>query len=141
MPTLPPAPARIDHAAIVVTDVPRAVAFYRDVLGLVEVPRPASFDFPGAWLRVGPPGPGEQLLHLLGADQADEPGRRHFCLWVDDLLAAAAQVGARGVSVAWNTTHKIVGINRFFVRDPDGNRVELQGPDESPVAAGERDGR
>src|SRR5687767_4947344 len=63
--TAPPSPvpfaaARIDHAAVVVTDVARAVAFYRDVLGLTEVPRPPTFDFPGAWLRVGPAGPGEQ---------------------------------------------------------------------------------
>ena len=121
--------ARIDHVAVVVTDVARAVAFYRDVLGLPEVPRPPTFDFPGAWLRVGPAGPGEQTLHLLGADQADGPGRRHFCLWVDDLRAAEAHVAGRGVEVLWNTKHKIAGIDRFFVYDPDGNRVELQGPE------------
>lgn len=131
-----PAPftaARVDHVAVVVTDLARAVAFYRDVLGLAEVPRPPTFDFPGAWLRVGPAvagganGPGEQTLHLLGADRADDRGRRHFCLWVDDLRAAEAHIVARGVEVLWNTRHKIAGVDRFFVYDPDGNRVELQG--------------
>jgi catechol 2,3-dioxygenase-like lactoylglutathione lyase family enzyme len=126
---------RIDHVAILVTDVARAVAFYRDVLGLPEVPRPPSFDFPGAWLRVGPPAVGptpadaEQTLHLLGAPDADPRGRRHVCLWVDDLTAAADHVGKHGVEVLWNTNYKIAGIDRFFVYDPDGNRVELQGPE------------
>src|SRR4028119_1943628 len=58
---------RLDHVSIIVTDVDRARAFYAGVLGLAEVPRPASFDFPGAWVRVGPGG-----VHLLGArERAD----------------------------------------------------------------------
>ena len=127
--TAPFTTTRLDHVAVTVTDVARAVAFYRDVLGLPEVPRPPTFDFPGAWLRIGPAGPGEQTLHLLGADRPDDRGRRHFCLWVDDLRTAEAHVTARGVGVQWNTRHKIAGVDRFFVHDPDGNRVELQGPE------------
>lgn len=125
--------ARIDHVAVVVTDVPRAVAFYRDVLGLPEVPRPTTFDFPGAWLRVGTAG---QALHLLGADRADDRGRRHVCLWVDDLQAAAAHAKSRGVEVLWSTKHTIAGVDRFFVYDPDGNRVELQGPEATAEGVG-----
>ena len=121
---------RLDHVAIVVTDVQRAVTFYRDVLRLVEVARPASFDFPGAWFQIGPP-PASQTLHLLGGEQKDGTGRRHFCLMVDDLRAAETHVVSHGYDVTWNTRHKIPGIDRFFVNDPDGNRVELQGP-ESP---------
>lgn len=122
---------RIDHVAITVTDVARAVAFYRDALGLPEVPRPASFDFPGAWLRIGPAGAGEQTLHLLGASEADPRGRRHFCIWVGDLDRAEQHLQKYGVDVQWNTKHKILGIDRFFVYDPDGNRVELQGPERN----------
>lgn len=126
--TAPFQTTRLDHVAIIVTDVVRASAFYRDVLRLTEIPRPASFDFPGAWFRLGPAS-GGQTLHLLGADVADTTGRRHFCLMVDDLRAAEAHIAAQGVDVAWNTKHKIPGIDRFFVYDPDGNRVELQGPE------------
>jgi hypothetical protein len=31
--------------------------------------------------------------------------------------------------VAWNTRHKIPGVDRFFTDDPDGNRIEIQGPE------------
>ena len=58
---------RIDHGGLLVTDVERSVRFYVDALGLEHVPRPSTFDTPGAWLQVG-----EQQIHLIGET---EPGR------------------------------------------------------------------
>src|SRR5678815_4652111 len=72
---------RLDHVSIIVTDVDRARAFYAGVLGLPEIPRPKSFDFPGAWFQVGP-----EVIHLLGTPTPDVKGRRHFCLYVSCLL-------------------------------------------------------
>lgn len=115
---------RLEHVAVVVTDVERARRFYVDVLGLREVPRPPSFDFPGAWLQIGP-----EVLHLLGRPQTEGVGRRHFCLWVKDVHAAARRVGALGFPVLWEHTYKIEGIDRFFTADPDENRIEIQGPE------------
>ena len=45
---------RIDHVTILVTDLDKARDFYARVLGLREVPRPPSFDFPGMWFKTGP---------------------------------------------------------------------------------------
>jgi catechol 2,3-dioxygenase-like lactoylglutathione lyase family enzyme len=115
---------RLDHVSIIVTDVDRARAFYAGVLGLTEIPRPESFDFPGAWFQVGP-----EVIHLLGAPAPDVKGRRHFCLYVSDIQAAARYLEARGMAVRWDTKYKIDGIDRFFTEDPDGNRVEIQGSD------------
>lgn len=115
---------RLDHVAILVTDVDRARAFYAGVLGLPEIPRPGSFDFPGAWFQVGP-----EVIHLLGHPAPDPRGRRHFCLWVRDVHAAARHLAARGLPVAWDTKYKIDGVDRFFTEDPDGNRIEIQGAD------------
>jgi catechol 2,3-dioxygenase-like lactoylglutathione lyase family enzyme len=120
--------SRLDHVAIVVTDVARSITFYRDVIGLPEVPRPPTFDFPGAWMQIGSTEDG-QTLHLLGLDKDEGRGRRHFCLLVDDIGGAADHITRRGFEVLWHTKHKIAGIDRFFVYDPDGNRVELQGPE------------
>jgi catechol 2,3-dioxygenase-like lactoylglutathione lyase family enzyme len=117
---------KLDHVSIIVTDVDRANAFYRDVLGLKEVPRPKSFDFPGAWFEVG-----AELIHLLGQTSADAPGRRHFCLFVEDVHAAADYLAGRGLKVTWDVKYKIDGIDRFFTNDPDGNRIEFQGTERT----------
>src|SRR5215813_8297461 len=98
---------RLDHGSLLVSDVRRAVAFFVDALGLTEVPRPPTFDTPGAWLQVG-----EQQIHLVGEG---EPGRaaamnppydraeivigygNHLALVVDDLDACLSRAAAHGV--------------------------------------------
>ena len=123
-----------DHVAIYVTDLAQARAFYAGVLGLTEVPRPASFDFPGAWYQVGP----AATLHLLAERQREPASPRHFCFWVADVHAAARRLGSAGCAVEWVAKHKIIGVDRFFTRDPDGNRIEIQGREAaSTVTAGE----
>ena len=84
----------LNHVAIHVADVERSCAFYRRVLKLEKMPRPA-FDYPGAWFRLG----AFQELHLLGRPGPVPPtnGNNHFALRVDDLAAwekHLQQVGA-----------------------------------------------
>src|SRR5262245_42906257 len=50
----------LHHVAVNVRDLERSRQFYREVLGLSEVPRP-DFPFPGIWFRLA----GEQRLHLI----------------------------------------------------------------------------
>jgi catechol 2,3-dioxygenase-like lactoylglutathione lyase family enzyme len=122
---MPVAIARMDHIQINVTDLARARRFYGEVLELREAPRPESFDFAGAWYRID-----AVDLHLLV--RAPEPDSEdHFCLWVADVHGTAAVLEARGETVAWQDRYKIRGVDRFFIRDPDGNRIEVQGPDGS----------
>lgn len=115
---------RIDHVTVNVTDVPRAKAYYGALLGLEEVPRPVSFDFPGAWYRIG-----EACLHLVGQSQADPPTSKHFALWVADAQAAAQALESAGHKIRW-AGHRIPGVARFFTNDPDGNSIEFQGPEK-----------
>ena len=115
---------KIEHVAVTVADVRRARAFYEGVLGLREVPRPESFDFPGAWYRLG-----NLDLHVIGRDQTDPPSRRHFALWVQDIRATADALKNAGCPVLWEHKYKIRDIDRFFTEDPDGNRIEVMGPD------------
>jgi glyoxylase I family protein len=119
----------LDHVTVNITDVERAKKFYGGLLGLEELPRPASFDFPGAWFRAG-----NALIHLVGRAQADAESSRHFALWVKDVKAAYATIEAAGFEAKWDK-RKIPGIDRFFTRDPDGNRIELQGSDGTVWAA------
>ena len=113
----------VDHVALTITDVPRAMSFYGTFLGLTEVPRPASFDFPGAWYVAG-----SMMLHLVSKPSADAISNRHFCMRVPDLPAAAAYCQEAGLEMK-SDNHTIPGVSRFFIRDPDGNRIEFQGPD------------
>jgi glyoxylase I family protein len=114
--------AGIHHQSVVVTDLERARRFYRDVLGLTEVPTPPTFYGtvgPVVWFAVGP----QQQIHLLPARRADPPSPRHVALQVTDAAAARQELAARGCAV--EETTPIPGADRFFTADPDGNRIEV----------------
>jgi catechol 2,3-dioxygenase-like lactoylglutathione lyase family enzyme len=114
-------PSGIHHVSICVRDSNAAVAFYTDVLGLVELPRP-DFGFPGHWLEAG-----GQQVHLMESD-APRPQGDHFAIRVDDLEAAVADIRAAGVQV--DTIPHMQGAGRqAFLRDPSGNMIELNQPD------------
>jgi catechol 2,3-dioxygenase-like lactoylglutathione lyase family enzyme len=108
----------IHHSSIVVTDMARARQFYSHVLGLVEVERPANFTTPVVWFEVG-----DEHIHLIPSDHPDTQSPRHFALHVDD--ARAARERLRSLGVAIEETVPIPGADRFFIRDPDGNTLEL----------------
>ena len=127
---------RLDHGGLLVSDVARAVTFYTGALGLEEIPRPATFDTPGAWLRVGE----HHQIHLIGET---EPGRareqhpaydraeiaigygHHLALVVEDLDAALARAAEHGVQPGGEVIARGDGVKRAFVTDPDDNIIEL----------------
>ena len=116
--------ARLLHAALLVTDLDDAKRFYGGVLGLKEKPRP-NFNFPGAWYDLG-----ECELHLMvtleGLPPAERRPRRdyHISFQVEDLAAAKRALEEAGLP----TRESSSGRGSIFVRDPDGNLIELQPP-------------
>jgi catechol 2,3-dioxygenase-like lactoylglutathione lyase family enzyme len=108
----------LDHVTVLITDVERSQRFYADVLGLREVPPPYTFDFVVIWFDLG-----GQYLHLLHKPQADTISPRHFALGVDDAVAARERCRMNGLTI--DETVRIPNADRFFIRDPDGNRIEL----------------
>jgi len=108
----------IHHKSVVVTDLDRARGFYRDVLGLEEVPTPPAFGEGIAWFQIG-----DQQIHLLRGSKADAPTQRHIALHVDKGQAARRELSERGYLVEEATP--IPGADRFFTADPDGNRIEI----------------
>jgi catechol 2,3-dioxygenase-like lactoylglutathione lyase family enzyme len=109
---------QIDHVSVIITEIERSRRFYRDLLGLKEIPKPRTFDFVALWFELGP-----TQLHLLQKPQADTISPRHFALRVADVAAARRHLTERGVP--FEETTKIPGADRVFVRDPDGNRIEI----------------
>jgi glyoxylase I family protein len=111
-------PTGVDHVALNVSDVPAAIDFYTNILGLeIDRERP-DFGIAGAWLHAG-----GQQVHLIELPGPPKLGQ-HFALLYDDLNAVVAALRAQGVEV---TDPSPSGPNRHqaFVTDPSGNDVEL----------------
>ncbi len=109
----------IDHVSVLITDLAKARWFYRDVLGLPEIAKPKTFDFVALWFDLG----NGDTLHLLQKPQPDTRSPRHFALRVPDIHAAREHFRAHGVEM--QETGPIPHCDRFFVFDPDGNRIEI----------------
>ena len=112
---------QLNHVALHVSDVEQSCAFYRDVLQLEPMERPA-FDFPGAWFRLGV----DQELHLIGGRTAPVISHHrsdHYALRVDDLDAWEAHCARLGVATSRRVRPD--GARQMYVRDPDGYVIEL----------------
>src|SRR3982751_4992251 len=93
---------RIAHIGIAVRGLSDSTTFYRDVLGLPEVPLD---DADGA--RIAGVEAGESLVELLEAESADSPigkyvakrgpGIHHVCFAVDDLDGALERCRAASI--------------------------------------------
>ena len=122
----------IDHVQIVGPpgSEREARAFYGDLLGLEELPRPKSLPDPdGCWFRAGP-----QQLHV-GVEQAFHAARKaHPSFLVDDLVGLVAKLEAAGTNASMDDS-SIPGVPRAFIHDPFGNRIELRQAD--PWLAGQ----
>lgn len=109
----------LDHCSVLITDLAKARDFYAGVLGLNEIAKPKTFDFVALWFDLG----NGQTLHLLQKSQAEARSPRHFALSVSDAHAARDHMKREGIEIA--ETGPIPHCDRFFINDPDGNRIEL----------------
>lgn len=107
----------VHHVSLNVDDVDRAVAFYTDVLGLPRRSDRPDFPFAGAWLDCG-----SQQIHLIAAEVPADHGQ-HVALRVADLDATVAELRERGIRVS--DPQPVAGVRQSFLRDPAGNRIEL----------------
>jgi catechol 2,3-dioxygenase-like lactoylglutathione lyase family enzyme len=109
--------------------VPKAVEeatkhFYTKIIGLAEIEKPAeSKKRGGAWFVCG-----AVQLHLSLSDgEANEVSKRHICYLVASLTEAENQFRKAGVEVIPDDM-PVAGWNRFYVRDPGGNLLEIAQP-------------
>ncbi|ORW32726.1 lactoylglutathione lyase [Mycobacterium paraense] len=113
-------PVGIHHVAIYVTDAQKGLAFYRDMLGMTQLPRPSLGA--GHWLDAG-----GQQVHLMESNTRPV-GAGHFAIRVDDINAAVVDLQARGVDVDRPPFIPGAG-HQAFLHDPSGNFVELNQPE------------
>ncbi len=125
---------KIVHVCIEVSDLERASAFYRDAFDMEAVERHDGVyrDRPYSlvYLRDDESPTEIELLSYHDADLSP-PSRRdnHFALVVDDLAAHHARLSGLTDDIDPSLTDHLVGgkvLGRyFFVRDPDGNAIEV----------------
>lgn len=128
---------RIDHVVLRVQDLPRALRFYRDVLGCTVARERPSLGMvhlqAGASMidLVDIAGP----LGVPGGPAAGAQGRNleHLCLRVEpfDVENLRAHLQMHGVVLTGKPESNFgaegEGLS-VYLRDPDGNGVELKGP-------------
>ena len=142
----------VSHVAVGVSDMDRALGFYRDVLGL-KVDLDTIEEFPGrdaenpvrrrgVYLRWGQ-GPDASFIVLdqqLSRAPFGEPprlfqiGTHHFAFWVDNLDELVERAQGAGFQVAMapvDADTKAYGeapggrVRTVFLHDADGNSVQL----------------
>ncbi len=122
----------LNHVAIHVSDVEKSCRFYREILLLEPIPRPA-FTFPGAWFRLG----AGQELHLIGerAEPVSSHNRgNHFALQVEDLEAWERHLDSLGAQ-RLPRKQRPDGAGQVFLRDPDRHVIELFTPPAKGVGS------
>ncbi len=124
---------KLDHSALVVSDLERARWFYGTVLGLEEVSRPPNFTFGGCWFR----GAGFEFHMILEGDTTASAGfgdagsgatrglAHHLGLEVSDLQATEAHLRAHGANIIGGPLPRGDGAVQLYVLDPDGNFLEF----------------
>ena len=116
----------VRHAGVPVSDVKKSKSFYK-MLGFEEIERPKIKGIPGAWYECN----GTQV-HLIG--QRNEVAAKnlpgvgtHIALQVEDLEEAKKALKRRKIEFAeFTPPASMGGAPVLFLKDPDGNAVELR---------------
>jgi catechol 2,3-dioxygenase-like lactoylglutathione lyase family enzyme len=136
------------HVGFQVSDLPRSVAYYRDIIGLELVDRLTRDEpylsqvtgYPGVSLEIAPlvESNSRVMLELIeypsGLGSAIDtstanPGTAHVCFVVDDVDTIHARAVAAGHTAVNPPVTPTKGMwvdgRSVYLRDPDGIRVEL----------------
>ncbi len=115
-----------DHFVLTVASIQKTCAFYENVLGMgVETFGEGRFALTFSGHKIN--------LHQVGAEfkpnaACAEPGSGDFCIIVDDVVAARQHAEAAGAEIFEGPVPRTGArgpITSIYLRDPDGNLIEL----------------
>ena len=113
------------HFSFTVGDLETSRRFYEEVLGLRRISRP-DFGIPGIWYQVG-----ETQIHLIERPAAAGTSRtaltplaNHSAMEIASYEAAVSALRGAGIDFL----ELGGGSRQLFLRDPDGNTIELIEP-------------
>ena len=117
----------VHHLSFAVRDLEKSRAFYEGLLGLTAIERP-DIGLPGAWYAAG-----AGQVHLIQLPDGAEVGMpvakltplaNHSAFSIEDYEATLALLRERDIEV-FETKPEI---GQLWIRDPDGNVIELIDP-------------
>lgn len=134
------------HVGLTVENLEESVAFYRDVVGMSEIPASSNLEIEGRWfdqltenegarLRVSHldlDGVQLQLVEYTAAGGQRLPlhhkmvGNPHLCIDMDDIDARHAALEAEGrFKISPIVDIGDTGVRSFYITDPNGVLVEF----------------
>ncbi len=118
----------INHIAVYVMNLPASTHFYKEVIGLEEIPEPFQ-DGRHTWFSIG----GSAALHIIEGAPAMELHHKdsHLCFSVSSVkkfikrlkqndVAYESAVGQRN-----SVTTRPDGVKQIYFTDPDGYWIEI----------------
>jgi len=119
-----PAILGISHAAFYVTDMARARAFYENYLGFASpftLPRQHGGEL--VWIKIND----RQTVELFPGSEVSPQADRlyHIAIETDDAEAMRVYLQAKGIPVPEKTPVGKIGNANYFIKDPNGNTVEI----------------
>jgi lactoylglutathione lyase len=120
---------RFTHVSIPARDPDELGRWYQALFGVEPIAAP-NFGFTVRWFRVG-----DLQLHLYKSQEERAP-MQHFGLGVDDFEATyrrAEEMAAFDKARAHHLYITPAGEVQLYLRDPDGNALEVNWPDASTL--------
>jgi catechol 2,3-dioxygenase-like lactoylglutathione lyase family enzyme len=114
---------RMDHFTIVTPKLNETLAFYTELLGLKDGPRP-DFGVQGLWFYIGD----HPVLHVIEVEKMPASvrgGLDHMAYWAEGFVETAAKLDAAGVPWRVIRVPRPYSTWQIFFNDPNGVEVEL----------------
>ena len=125
----------LHHVSLTTRNLPQAIAFFTDVLGFKQIPRPA-FPLGGAWLNAG-----TVEVHLIDFPHGSFRNTKsvgtddvHFAMRVNDFESVIGRLNQHGyrddLDEADNKRliikrKSMAGYSQLYIMDPDSHLIEI----------------
>ncbi|MBI4878018.1 MAG: VOC family protein [Acidobacteria bacterium] len=113
----------VSHIALLVSDVEKSRAFYKDFLGYAE-----PFDLKNkdgslnlTFIKIND----DQFIELFTGLKPNQDRLHQVAFYVDDAEALRAYLASKGVKVPERVPKGRIGNSNFSIKDPDGHTVEF----------------
>jgi catechol 2,3-dioxygenase-like lactoylglutathione lyase family enzyme len=127
---------RLDHVGLYVSDLEATRHFYCDQLGMREIPRPSSFDFPGFWFQAdqtqihvflerGPERVAETLGDAPNAEEREKGFWVHMSIEVEDVERTIVALAEMDIPLVGGPHTRSDGVRQIYLLDPDGYMLEF----------------